>query len=62
MMTLRIREDLLDEGKNQPDDTGTEWIDEEDGRSFDDKLRGLILKVFYNNEWFLGEKWFLVFQ
>lgn len=48
MMTLRIREDVLDEDKNQPDDTGTEWILEEDGRLFDDKLRGLILKDSVN--------------
>ena len=47
MMTLRIREDVLDEDKNQPDDTGTEQILEEDGRSFDDKLR-LILKDSVN--------------
>ena len=56
MMTLRIREDVLDEDKNQPDDTGTEWILEEDGRSFDDKLRGLILKDSVNayglNNWY----------
>ena len=56
MMTLRIREDVLDEDKNQPDDTRTEWILEEDGRSFDDKLRGLILKDSVNayglNNWY----------
>ena len=56
MMTLRIREDVLDEDKNQPDDTGTEWILEEDSRSFDDKLRGLILKDSVNayglNNWY----------
>ena len=48
-------DDVLDEDRNQPDDHGTEWVDKEEDRSTDDELCGRMLKVFYNNGWFVGE-------
>jgi len=48
-------EDIIEEDEEEPEDQGSEWLDNEEDRSRDDELCGRQIKALYENGWFMGQ-------
>ena len=48
-------EDIIEEDEEEPDDQGSEWLDNEEDRYRDDELCGRQIKALYENGWFMGQ-------
>ena len=46
--------EVLEDDMEQPENEGSEWVDDENDRSCDDELYGRKLKALYQNVWFTG--------
>ena len=46
--------EVLEDDMEQPENEGSEWVDDENDRSCDDELCGQKLKALYQNGWFTG--------
>ena len=46
--------EVLEDDMEQPENEGSEWVDDENDRSCDDELCGRKLKALYQNGWFTG--------